>query len=286
MNTHMNLRETCKAIQSLKIQGASKVSTAGIKALLKVVKDTPEKSLIKEVTRARKKLLATRATEPELDNYTRHILTFLKKTKSKKATMEEVVRLFNEKRLRRALIIDHGAKRIHRNLNIFTHCRSTTVLDILKEAAKKHRLHILNTETRPLYQGRTTAKELAQAKIKVTHHVDSAMGEAVGNADIILLGADAITPKGVYNKIGSSTVALLGKAQHVPVYICASLWKFTEKESIEERPGKEVWKAPKGVKVHNPAFDIIPLKQVHAIICEQGALSPKQFIRKARKVTR
>jgi len=63
---------------------------------------------------------------------------------------------------------------------IFTHCHSTNVAKALIYAKKKgKRFEVYNTETRPLYQGRKTARQLRKAKIKVTMFIDSAVEVAM-----------------------------------------------------------------------------------------------------------
>ena len=290
----MTLAKTCKDIQTLKIQGANKVATAAIKAIKEVVTKSRSKtkySIIRDVELAKKKLFNTRPTEPELRNYLNHISRYMRYYRGnniKRDTVKEINKLLRENKNRREKIILNGSKLLHRELTIFTHCRSTTVTSILKKAAKKNKIVVVNTETRPLFQGRITAKELAKEKIKVIHHVDSAMAEAMENADAVLLGADAVTKDNYYNKVGSLSVALMAKHYHIPLYVCTTLWGFERgKVKIEERSGKEIWKnAPKEIKIHNPAFDKIPLKFVHAFVCEEGVISPKKFVKKARKVVK
>jgi len=54
---------------------------------------------------------------------------------------------------------------------------------------------------------------------------------------------------------------------------------------IEERNFKEVWKkAPKKIKVRNPAFELIPRKYIKGIISEYGVLKYEAFVKKADKV--
>jgi ribose 1,5-bisphosphate isomerase len=175
---------------------------------------------------------------------------------------------------------------IGRKKKIYTHCHSTNVIKAVI-FAKKHgkKFEVLNTETRPLYQGRLTAVELAKNKIKVTDFVDSAMDEAVEEADLILLGSDAILSSGVINKIGSGAIAELAYLHKKPVYIVADSWKFSPKNvKIEERNFHEVWKrVPKHIKVRNPAFEKIDKKYITGIISEYGILSFGDFLKKVEK---
>jgi ribose 1,5-bisphosphate isomerase len=178
---------------------------------------------------------------------------------------------------------------MHRS-TIFTFCHSSTVVNILKQA-KKHgkKFEVFQTETRPLFQGRITARELAEAKIKVTHVVDSAARVALKKADLMLIGCDAISTTRIYNKIGSEMVAIIAEKYGVPVYVATNSWKFDPetiygKEKIEERQGSEVWENPPGgVMIKNFAFEAIDPKLVDGIITELGIFMKKSLISELKK---
>jgi len=156
------------------------------------------------------------------------------------------------------------------------------VTGILKEAKRqgKHYLKVINTETQPKLQGRKTANELIEAGIEVIHVVDSAMRWAVNHfeVDLILIGADSITSEGtVLNKIGSRLLALVAHEEHVPFYVASSLLKYNPVsqfgilEKIEMRDEKEIWdKAPKGIKILNPAFETVSRRYIDGLITEAG----------------
>jgi translation initiation factor 2B subunit (eIF-2B alpha/beta/delta family) len=61
------------------------------------------------------------------------------------------------------------------------------------------------------------AQRLAAAGLHVTVITDAQAGAFVEEADLVLLGADAVTPAGVVNKVGSKLLALAAKAAGVPV---------------------------------------------------------------------
>ena len=281
----MDLNTTCRRIKSLKIQGADNVAKASLEALLGVVnksKARDKEHFMVELDQAKVKLFLTRPTEPAMRNYLEHVTTKVRKIKEKyKPFAKKLIReLIKSQRQGKALIAKHGAK-LAKNKTVFTHCHSSNVIEILKKA--KSRVH--NTETRPLYQGRKTAKDLAKANVKVTHFTDSQARIALKDADIMIIGADAITYNKVYNKVGSEMLAIIAKTRKTPVYVAASLWKFDpHKEIIEERSTKEIWeRPPKGVKVVNYAFEKIDFKYIKGIICEKGILKPKKFVKLARK---
>jgi len=177
---------------------------------------------------------------------------------------------------------------------LFTHCHSTNVSKALIYAHKKgKKFRVFNTETRPLYQGRKTAKELSKVGIKVTMFTDSALATAMEKDNgkdkefvtKVLFGADALIKEGVINKIGSKTISEFAKMHKIPVYVIADSWKFTKnKVPIEQRKLNEVWdRAPKKIKIKNPAFEFVPKKYISGIITEHGLMRYDNFARRLLK---
>lgn len=153
-----------------------------------------------------------------------------------------------------------------------THCHSGSVLKVITTAREQgKKIHVYNTETRPLYQGRRTSQALVKAGIPDTLITDDSapfftdnLYESDVNINLVLIGSDCIKLNGnVYNKIGSFAIAMAAWHSKIPVYIVGSLMKVDAegKVSIEKRPGKEVRPAaPKGLKIVNYAFDMVPAK--------------------------
>jgi ribose 1,5-bisphosphate isomerase len=271
MNKKKRFEKICKDIKTLKVQGAESVAIAGLKAYSLL----PEEKSIK-------KLLSLRATEPALRNALQY---------AKKFSVAAALKHFKDSEQKTDKLIP---KIIKQNSVIFTHCHSSTVVDGLIYA-KKHgkKFEVFNTETRPLFQGRKTAKELARAGIKVTTIIEAGARAAIvkdsllKEANLVLLGADAILEDGsVINKIGSGMFAEIAFNHKVPVYIATDAWKFSQRKiKIEERNFKEIWKnAPAHVRIKNPAFEIVEAKYIKAIISELGILKPEDFVRKIKKV--
>jgi hypothetical protein len=78
-------------------------------------------------------------------------------------------------------------------------------------------LSVIVCESRPLCEGVAMAQRLAAAGLHVALITDAQAGVFVEEADVVLLGADAVTPAGVVNKVGSKLLALAAKAAGVPV---------------------------------------------------------------------
>ena len=263
----MNFEEVCRAIQEARIQGATNVAKAATKALL-----------LKSDKNSVNRLLNLRSTEPTLRNAIHNALSF----KDIREGVKKTLKYFDESDDKIAKL---GASKIKSGMNIFIHCHSNTLMKVLIEAKRQgKRFTVHGTETRPLYQGRISASDLSKEGIPVVHYVDSAARIALKKCDISFFGADAITKKKVYNKVGSEMFAMIAEKLKVPVYICADSWKFSpQEEIIEHRAPKEVWQSPpRGVKIENPSFEKIDPKLIKGIISELGVLTHQAFLRKVK----
>ena len=121
-----------------------------------------------------------------------------------------------------------GAKRIQDGMTVFTHCHSSTVTRLLAKAKQGGKnFKVICTETRPAFQGRITAKEMVELGIETTFIVDSAARTFMPKADLVIVGADAITSEGnVVNKIGTGGLAVLAHEARKPFYVVSELLKF------------------------------------------------------------
>lgn len=283
-------------IKSIKIQGATNIAKAAVDAIIisaKENKKLSEKELLHSLKEHKKEMMKARPTEPCMRNslnflfegidHEKNILQFLHKRS------EEITDHFKKAEEKISLFT---SRKIRNNDIIFTHCHSSSVTKSIITAKKQGKTFTVhNTETRPLYQGRITAKELAREDIPVVHYVDSAARLALKDADIMLLGADAVTSEGkVINKIGSELFAEVADKYNIPLYICTDSWKidpesvFGYKEEIKKRLSAEVWPAAhEGIKISNLAFEKIDPSLIAGIISELGVYSPYTFIEEVRR---
>jgi ribose 1,5-bisphosphate isomerase len=265
----LRFEKICRDIKSIKIQGARNVA----KAALKAYEIIPTED-------SRKKLLSLRPTEPML----KRVLEM-----TKKQNPEEILRHFDysQEEINKFVL-----KLIKSKDVIYTHCHSSNVVNSLIYAKRRGKnFEVYNTETRPLYQGRKTTKELSRKKIPVTLFVDSAINVALTKsqgtkkATKVFLGADAILEKGVINKIGSGLIAKIANKEKIPVYIIADSWKFSEEEiELEQRKLNEIWDtAPEKIKIKNPAFEFVEKNYIKGVVSEFGILSLNEFIKKFKE---
>lgn len=175
-------------------------------------------------------------------------------------------------------IAKHALPLISDGATIMTHSRSSTVLRALFLAKEKGRdFAILCTESRPIYEGRQLAKQLAQQGIDVTLVTDAAVAHSVNQVDLVMVGADSISSKGLVNKMGTHALALAANAHGVPFYALCGRQKLLPSDyphmENELKDPREVWEdPPDGVTVLNYYFDLTPLEFVSAVVTEKGLL--------------
>ncbi|HTO91551.1 MAG TPA: hypothetical protein VMJ70_10510 [Candidatus Sulfotelmatobacter sp.] len=143
-------------------------------------------------------------------------------------------------------------------------------------------------EGRPRLEGRELARELSAAGVASWLVVDAALPLLLSQTAMVWVGADAITERGVLNKIGSYGAALAARESAVPVYAIATRRKFlpaaTGALRIDEMPPEEVWaEAPEAVKPRNIYFELTPLELFRGIVVEDGVLGVSEAATLARE---
>src|SRR3989344_2026526 len=112
----MNFESICRDIKSLKIQGARNIAIAGIKALS-----------FRRDKKSVQKLLNLRSTEPALRNSVKFVLGDFDNNYKKALNHFED----SDKKISKI-----GSNLIKSDMVVFTHCHSTSVVNVLKEAKK------------------------------------------------------------------------------------------------------------------------------------------------------
>jgi len=293
----MKFNKIVEDIKSLKIQSASNITKNAVLALQDYsfhIETITKTKFLDELEKARLILFKTRPTEPYMRNALNFILHNLNAASLDKLKQKLNFRInlaLSHIENSEDIISEIGARKIKNNYKVFTHCHSTSVMEILKRAKnQKKKFEVHNTETRPKFQGRITALELSKSGIPITHYVDSAARLAIKKTDIMLIGCDAIDSEGkIYNKIGSEMFAEIADKFDIPVYVATDSWKFDPKtifgfnEEVEKRNRKEVWpNAPSQIKIENYAFEKIDSNLVTGIISEIGVFKPQLFIQELK----
>ena len=301
-------------IKALRIQGARRIAAAALQGLVLAAQESRAKKkdeFYDDLLEAAHLLEATRPTEPmmrnSLEETLRFVLAFIRTHPSSSVEELKALLLRHQQTLLNQMdasidaIARIGAAEIPSGAYVLIHCHSTTLIRTLIKAKKmgKH-LHVTCLETRPLYQGRLSARELCAAGIDTTLAVDSAAASLMSKMDLVLVGADAITAEGdLINKVGTSSLAQLAHAHSVRFLCAAEVFKFDpltrlgRAEPIEQRDWKEVWGSglyaqekktknakiakPSKLKILNPAYDRTPARLISAFITDEGLIPPAQL---------
>jgi ribose 1,5-bisphosphate isomerase len=303
------VEEISKNIKDIHIQGATNVALAtldGIRISAKKYKKESIPLFIKHVISIGKKLSEARENEPLARNAVKYIRYMIKKSEissfsdAKKTVLEACDKYREMISEAKRKMIEVGIKVLEKESVVLTHCHSSSATSILINAYKerkrsKKKFQVFSTETRPLYQGRKTVKELLAAKVPVTQIVDSAAAsfiiedqyEKIGAA---IVGCDELLKDGSFiNKVGTYQVALAATVDKDEFFVATTLLKFdptrsTKDTKIEQRDEEEVWEdAPKGLRIINPAFDQVRAEFVTAYITEAGLLTNKEIVLAAKK---
>lgn len=269
----------------MKIQGATAIARASLKAL----KETKAAKLEK----AAEQLVNARPTEPLARNCLSYVLWQVQRGQKLERTIDLMLARLGDIENE---IVKNGVELIKSGMKILTHCHSSAIESVLKSAHQKGiDFFVYVTETRPLFQGRITAKNLTAEGIKTTMITDSAAPYTLSHLDdieidLVLLGSDAIALDGsCVNKIGSFAISLAAKEAKIPLYIISTLLKFAPETKtgklveIEERQPSEIWEAPpKELRIIGPAFDLVPADKIAGYMTELGTIEPSK-IKKAIK---
>jgi ribose 1,5-bisphosphate isomerase len=293
-----------KEIVDLKVQGASNVSFACQDAFLfelQNYKGAKEK-LLPYFYELGKAFWKTRPTEPGMKHFIVHFYSELERfSKGRQLNLikNKMTRFIKIYEINQKEAINKIAKfalkiPITHKAVIFTHCHSSIVENAIKELHQMGRVEfVVNSETRPLLQGRITAQKLALAGIKVHHVVDSGVYSYAkllqnqGKTILFFTGSDVITKDGeLVNKIGTSQISLALNCLEIKHYVFTTAskidpvekhWKLTD---VEMRNPKEIWDIKnKNIIIENFAFDITPSHLIHEIITENGLSKTKTLVK-------
>ena len=298
MQQLIHVEQIVQDIKDIKIQGATNIAKAAFEIIISESKSQNFISFEEYsefVTTAMQLLIDARPTEPMLFNGMDYIKSQIATCKDnlcdsiQKTVIESATYYLNliKETAERAIL--NGLGIINDGDNVLTHCHSTSAVKTLAlHKVKGLKFKVFNTETRPLYQGRKTAKDLIEEWIDVTMVVDGVapflMDEESGTdlmMDCVIIGCDAIKlDGGVINKVWSYAVGLSALYANVPVYIAGNLLKVDVHDTIqiEQRHSHEVWEdAPEGLDFLNFAFDKIPPKFIRGIITEFGIIKPREI---------
>jgi translation initiation factor 2B subunit (eIF-2B alpha/beta/delta family) len=170
-----------------------------------------------------------------------------------------------------------AARTIIRNhKSVVTLSYSSTVESILRHGLPPD-CRVVIAESRPLMEGRLLFKNLSDDVTELRMITDAQLGLAIPDADLVLVGADAVLRDlSVVNKTGTYLAALVAHAHGRDFLVAADTYKINATMDshncfLESKSGREVW-ARQEKHCDNVYFDITPSQLITGFVSEVGIL--------------
>ena len=157
--------------------------------------------------------------------------------------------------------------------HVLTISASSLVRDALLVGPAERRL-VTCLESRPGGEGGALARELAAAGLRVRLAPDAAAARLVGEADLVLLGGDTLSPRGLIHKVGTLGLALAAREGGVPMYAVLGSLKVLPAPvrdwADDGAVGEDQALAP---ATWERLFDQTPLELLGGVLTERGRLA-------------
>ncbi|KAL1606316.1 hypothetical protein SLS60_003718 [Paraconiothyrium brasiliense] len=161
-----------------------------------------------------------------------------------KRDLVEEIDMFIRERVTAAqkLIRDQAATKILPGDVILTYASSSIVEQTILQAHKAGvPFTVIVVDSKPLFEGKTLARKLANQGINVRYYLITGASHAVKDASKVFLGAHAMMSNGrLYTRVGTALVSMLARSHSLPVIVLCESVKFTEKVALDSIVGNEV----------------------------------------------
>ncbi|MFW9941386.1 MAG: hypothetical protein ACFFFT_10135 [Candidatus Thorarchaeota archaeon] len=290
------VKHLLEVLKNNKTSGASELIDDALKIIeiqLNLTQDQ-NMNITEEFHRLFKKILDSRPTMAPLINcigYLLHDFDIITKT-----NLENRIKQFKNKENERKKALEYNfrefLKEREKNLKkIMLISYSSSILNVLQKNSDFD-LEIIVLESRPLLEGRITAKFLSKY-FKTSLIIDAAMGKFIENLDVVLIGIDSILRDGaIINKIGTYPLAALAKLNNIDLFAIGDSFKYNLRSHydyevmIEKKLSSEVFEINDdlNIDVLNYYFEIIPSEYISGIISDLGIMTIQEFIEKVKNL--
>ncbi len=274
MQLPKHIEEAIASIASDTIHGAEILTQRSIEVFRSIPRDARDlrAAELHELVRQTVKLLVS--AQPAMASIANVANTFLWNTEGIEdgATLRSAIIRIGEQLSRSGKdnlrsIAERASLMIEPGNIVITHSRSETVSQTLLNARKSGKeFTVYCTESAPMMEGIALAKELGEAGIKVNLFSDDAILGQIARAQLVLVGADSVSARGVVNKVGTQSIARASHRAQVPCFALCSSLKFAAWETVQPADSRRSW------------FDTTPLDVLSGIVTESGSLSPPQVL--------
>lgn len=185
-------------------------------------------------------------------------------------------------------VSENGASLIENGYTVMTYSNSSTIIETLKKANDDGKeFDVILSEARPVREGILMAKILRDIGISVTVVADSALFQEMEDVNIVMVGADSLSPQYLINKIGTRGLAAQARMVGKDMIAVAGSEKIIppgiDNYRKDLRPSDEILTEIEGFNVVNYYFDQTPLNLITKIVTEKGTMGPYEIIMEAKE---
>jgi translation initiation factor 2B subunit (eIF-2B alpha/beta/delta family) len=228
-------------------------------------------------------LIRAQAVMAPLVNLVNNVLWKIEQEEAPRSLRQAVARAtddFKRQMHQHALNIAEGALQlIEEGSTIVTLSNSSTIHHALIHAQRAGRHPtVICAESLPIREGRDAVALLASCGLTVSLMDDDAAIAAIERANLVLVGADMLTNRGLVNKVGTHRMAAAAKGAGTPFYTFCGSEKFLPPgfrpiDSAEWLlEGGRAGNPPSEITLGNIPYDFTPLELLSGIVTEQGIL--------------
>jgi translation initiation factor 2B subunit (eIF-2B alpha/beta/delta family) len=203
-------------------------------------------------------------------------------------SLEEYSSMFSTKfKESKEKVTSNGAELIENGYRVMTYSNSSTIIETFKKAVSSgKKFEVIISEARPVREGVLMARAVRDLGLSVTLVADSALFQEMEGVNLVMVGADSLSPQYLINKIGTRGLAsqarLLGKDMIAVASSEKVLPSDIDNYRKEYRPPNEIVSDREGINVVNYYFDQTPLHLISKIVTEKGPMGPFEIIQVAK----
>jgi translation initiation factor 2B subunit (eIF-2B alpha/beta/delta family) len=146
---------------------------------------------------------------------------------------------------------------------------SSTIMTSLLHQKHENDVQVFVAESLPGGEGRITAKKLFKHNIPVKLVSDSMIGSVIDEVDCCIVGADAITPMGVMNKVGTRALAATCMTAGKTMYVLSSEFKIANLDKMNLMRSS---KGGEGYPELSQMFEITPLDLIDKFVTNKRVI--------------
>ncbi|OIV97189.1 hypothetical protein TanjilG_28940 [Lupinus angustifolius] len=221
----------------------------------------------------------------------------LSESEAKAALCSDIDRFINEKIiLADKVIVEHAATKVRDGDVLLTYGSSCVVEMILLYAHDLGKqFSVVVVDSRPKLESQALLCRLVANGLNCTYTHINAVSYVMHEVTRVFLGASSVLSNGtVYSRVGTSCVAMVAHAFHVPVLICCEAYKFHERvqldavcsnelgdpDAVATVPGRmdinylSNWTSEENLQLLNLMYDATPSDYVSVIVTDYGMVPP------------